>query len=84
VKVQANLVQRGLRVTVDVGDDKLGAKIRNARLMRQPYIVVIGDEEAQTGTLSVRSRDAGELGKLGVGAFASRLLEESQPPKVTI
>jgi len=82
-RVQAELRALGLRVVVDSGADKLGAKIRTARLMRHPYIVVMGDDEAQTGTLSPRSRDEGELGKLTVAAFAERLLAEAKPPKVT-
>ena len=81
-RVRADLVAQGFRVILDASADKLGAKIRNARLMRHPYIAVIGDEEAQTATLSVRSRDAGELGKLSVTEFAARLREESKPPKV--
>jgi threonyl-tRNA synthetase len=50
--------------------------------MRHPYIVVIGDDEVQAGTLSPRSRDEGELGKLSVSAFAERLLAEAKFPKV--
>jgi len=73
---------QGFRVILDASADKLGAKIRNARLMRHPYIAVIGDEEAASTTLSVRSRDAGELGKLSLTEFAARLSEESKPPKV--
>lgn len=80
--VLSSLRARGLRVTLDGGADKLGAKIRNARLMRVPYIVVIGDEEVQGGTLSVRSRDQGELGSLTVEQFADRLALESKAPQV--
>jgi threonyl-tRNA synthetase len=82
-KVRTTLVAQGFRVILDASADKLGAKIRNARLMRHPYIAVIGDEEAASETLSVRSRDAGELGKLSVSEFATRLRDESRPPKVT-
>jgi threonyl-tRNA synthetase len=80
--VRQKFAARGLRVSVDAGADKLGAKIRNARLMRHPYIVVIGDEEAQTSTLSPRSREDGELGKLSVDDFMARLLSESKPPRL--
>jgi threonyl-tRNA synthetase len=80
--VRRSLTEKGFRIQVDAGSDKLGAKIRNARLMRQPYIVVIGDEEVQNGTLSPRSREAGELGKLTVEAFAARLASEGRPPNV--
>ena len=80
-RVRRELAQKGLRIAVDSGADKLGAKIRNARLMRHPYIVVIGENEAVAGTLSPRSRDAGELGAMPVAEFAARLLAEAQPPR---
>ncbi len=82
-KVRSDLVARGLRVLADTSADKLGAKIRAARMMRHPYIVVIGDEESASGMLSVRSRDEGELGKLSVEAFAARLLEEAKLPRTS-
>ncbi len=81
-KVHDELAASGLRIILDISADKLGAKIRTARLMRHPYIVVIGDDEAANGMLSVRSRDAGELGKLSVSEFRERLLNESKPPQV--
>jgi threonyl-tRNA synthetase len=81
-RVRKDFHAHGLRIIVDASADKLGAKIRNARMMRHPYIVVIGDDEAANEQLSVRSRDAGELGKLSVADFRARLIEESKPPKV--
>jgi threonyl-tRNA synthetase len=83
LKVQGELKSRGLRIAVDVGADKLGAKIRNARNMRTPYIAVIGDNEAEAGTLSVRSREAGDLPAMSVAQFAEQLSREAQPPRVT-
>jgi threonyl-tRNA synthetase len=76
------LRSKGLRVVTDLGADKLGAKIRSARLMRYPYIAVIGDKEATTRTLSVRSRQEGELGPIPLAAFADRLLAEAVPPRL--
>lgn len=81
-KLQQDLVRGGLRVTADVGSDKLGAKIRNARNQRVPYIAVIGDQELETNSLSVRSRDDGELGSLTVEEFRNRLLTESKAPRL--
>jgi threonyl-tRNA synthetase len=78
----AYLRGKGLRVVTDLGADKLGAKIRNARLMRYPYIAVIGDKEAMARTLSVRSRQEGELGAIPLPAFAERLLAEATPPRL--
>ncbi len=82
--VQKQLRGLGLRIALDAGADKLGAKIRGARLQRYPYIVVIGDDEAANGTLSPRSRDEGELGKLTIQAFSERLLEEAKLPRVAV
>ena len=73
---------KGLRVVTDLGADKLGAKIRNARLMRYPYIAVIGDKEAMARTLSIRSRQDGELGPIPLPAFADRLIAEAVPPRL--
>jgi threonyl-tRNA synthetase len=81
--IRREFVQHGLRIAIDTSSDKLGAKIRSARLMRHPYIVVIGDDEAQHRTLSPRSRDEGELGKLSVEDFLQRLLEEAKLPRIT-
>ena len=66
----------------DFGADKLGAKIRNARLMRYPYIGVIGEKEATARAIAPRSREAGDLGALPLEAFADRLVEESTPPRI--
>ncbi|HZO13849.1 MAG TPA: His/Gly/Thr/Pro-type tRNA ligase C-terminal domain-containing protein [Polyangiaceae bacterium] len=77
------LTDRGLRVNADFGADKLGAKIRNARLMRVPYIVVIGDKEAADRTVSPRSRDLDKnLEAMPLEAFADKLLAEAEPPRL--
>jgi threonyl-tRNA synthetase len=81
-KLQAELKARGLRIHVDTSSDKLGAKIRNARNLRYPYICVIGDAEALASTVSVRSATDGELGALSVADFTARLLEEAKPPRL--
>jgi len=82
-KVASELKARGLRIVVDAGSDKLGAKIRNARNMRTPYIGVIGENEVTGGTVAVRSREAGDLPPMSVAEFAERLVKEAQPPRVT-
>jgi threonyl-tRNA synthetase len=82
-KVQAELKSRGLRVSVDAGADKLGAKIRNARNMRTPYIGVIGENEVTGGTVALRSREQGDLPPMTVAELAERLSKEALPPRVT-
>jgi threonyl-tRNA synthetase len=83
LKVQAELKTRGLRVGVDISSDKLGAKIRNARNMRTPYIGVIGENEVTAGTLALRSREEGDLPPMSVAEFTERLSKEALPPRVT-
>ncbi len=71
---------RSLRVEIDDGADKLGAKIRRARMQRLPYVVVVGDREAAERTVTPRSRAEGELGTIPLGGFLDRLAAESAPP----
>jgi threonyl-tRNA synthetase len=79
-QVVERLKGKGLRVDADMSSDKLGAKIRNARLQRYPYMLVVGPKEAEIDSVGVRSRDAGELGAMKVEELAARLLTESAPP----
>jgi threonyl-tRNA synthetase len=83
LKVEAELKSRGLRVSVDAGPDKLGAKIRNARNMRTPYIGVIGENEVTGGTVALRSREQGDLPPMSVAELVERLSKEALPPRVT-
>ncbi|MEB2313044.1 MAG: threonine--tRNA ligase [Sorangiineae bacterium] len=80
-KVRAALTGSGLRIGLDAGPDKLGAKIRNARNSRVPYIVVIGEQEAAEGTVSPRGREEGDLGSMTIEQFSERLVAESKAPR---
>ncbi len=75
---------RGLRVVVDDGPDKLGAKIREWRNQRVPYLVVVGDREAAERTVTPRSRAEGDLGALPLAAFVDRLATEAEPPPLRL
>ncbi|MDP9035812.1 MAG: threonine--tRNA ligase [Myxococcota bacterium] len=79
-RVVERLLARGLRIDLDLSADKLGAKIRNARLLRYPYMLVVGPKEAEGDSVGARSRDAGELGSMKVDEFAERLVGESASP----
>lgn len=61
-QVKEKLEAVGMRVELDDRNEKVGYKIREARLQRVPYMLVVGDNEVQDGTVSVRSRDKGDLG----------------------
>lgn len=62
-------IQNGIRVEVDTRSEKLGYKIREARLEKVPNMIIVGDSEAQNNTVSVRSRKYGELGTKTVDEF---------------
>jgi threonyl-tRNA synthetase len=79
--VRDRLVAKGLRVDIDASADKLGAKIRNARLARYPYLCVVGQKEAESDAVGVRSREKGELGAIPVEQFAATLVEEAKTPR---
>jgi threonyl-tRNA synthetase len=72
----AKLADLGVRLTVDRTSDKIGAKIRNARLDRVPYMLVIGQREAEEGTVSVRHRDKDDLGAKPLDAFIADITAE--------
>ena len=79
-RVVAQLKAKGIRVDIDASSDKLGAKIRNARLARYPYLCVVGGKEVEANTLGVRSRDKGELGAIAVDEFIAKVVEEAKMP----
>ena len=79
------LRSKRLRVRADTSPDKLGAKIRAARLMRVPYVVVVGDKEAADRKVAPRSRDLNkDLGAMPLEDFAERLLAEAAPPRLAV
>ena len=75
-KTQAALKAAGFRVEVDSSAEKLGAKIREAPLMKVPYQVVVGPRDEANGTISVRSRTDGDLGAMKLEDLVAKLQEE--------
>ncbi len=74
--VKKALEQKGVRVEVDDRNETIGKKIRNAQLEKLPYMLVIGDNEMNEGTVAVRSRKEGDKGVQSVDAFLTDLLQE--------
>ncbi len=78
-EVKKQLEAKGLRVTVDNRNEKIGYKIREARLEKLPYQVIVGDSEVENGTVSVRERgENGDLGSMSVADFIARVVEENE------
>ena len=69
--VRAELAAAGLRAGLDDRQEKIGYKIREAQLQKVPYMLVVGDKEVADATVSVRSRQGGDLGSRAVGAFVA-------------
>ncbi len=72
-KLRDELRGRGFRVEVDTQAASLGAKIKDARKDRIPYLLVVGEREAADGTVSARSRREGELGTLSIEQLAEKM-----------
>ena len=68
-ELRAKLDAAGLRVSVDTRSEKIGYKIREAQLHKIPYMLVIGEKEVESGTVSVRKRGEGDIGAMGIGDF---------------
>ena len=75
-KVANELRNRGLKVETDYRAEKIGYKIREARLERTPYILVVGEKEAENNEVSVRSRKNGEEGAIALDTLVNRIANE--------
>ena len=82
-EVAEKLQARGLRAELDSSSEKLGAKIRDAQLMKIPYTLVVGDKEVEARSVSPRRHGEGkdaELGTLPLADFSERLAKEAAVP----
>ena len=79
--VAGKLEAAGIRVEVDTRGEKIGYKIRQAQLERVPYMLVLGAKEEEEGTISVRSRDEGDLGGSTLESFMAKVKEENDLKK---
>ncbi len=81
-EVKQELARNGVDVTVDHRSEKIGFKIRDARLNRLPYMLVVGEKEASDRTVSVRSRYAGDEGIEAVDSFVDRICKEIRTKEI--
>ena len=72
-KINDSFISAGLRSVLDNRNEKIGRKIRDAQMEKVPYMLIIGEKEADSGLISVRSRKEGELGTMSIDAFRDRL-----------
>ena len=75
-KVEQSLEAAGVRAELDMQDEKIGYKIRMAQMQKVPYMLVVGQKEAEEGLVSVRSRFAGDEGQKSLDAFIGEIRQE--------
>lgn len=75
-ELSVKLKKLGLRVDFDSSDDKMGAKIRRMELEKIPIILIVGDKEVETKSLSVRSKKEGNLGSMTLESFLEKIKPE--------
>ncbi len=81
-ELKDKLESAGVRVEVDGRSEKIGFKIRSAQLEKVPYMLIAGDKDIENGTVSVRSRSAGELGACTIEEFIDKIVEEIETKKL--
>ena len=75
-KLQAELEDAGIRTEIDLRNEKIGFKIREAQMQKIPYMLVLGDKEAENGVVAVRSRKDGDVGTMTSADLIAKLQEE--------
>ena len=70
------LESQKIRAHLDDRNEKIGYKIREAQVKKVPYMLIVGEKEVESGTVSVRSRDNGEQGAMAVDEFIAKLQDE--------
>ena len=79
--LKEKLVAKGIRVEVDDRNEKTGYKIREAQLQKIPYMLVVGEKEASSNTVAVRSREDGDIGTESIDEFIAKLEKEIEEKK---
>ncbi len=83
-KVTEKLRAEGLRVDVDRSNEKLGAKIRDAQLQKIPWMLIVGEKEASSGTVSLRKRTGGDQGSIKIEELLAQARELNRSRALTL
>lgn len=81
-KVRKELAANGIDVTVDGRSEKIGYKIRDARMNKLPYMLIVGAKEEEEGLVSVRSRFAGDEGQKSIAEFVEQICKEIRTKEI--
>ena len=85
-KVALDLKEQGIRVSLDDSDSTIGRKIRTHRKMRPAYMVIIGEDEVENGTVSIRARNGDQRNGVLLGDFIDGIVKEitSRSPSMSM
>ena len=75
-KIEEELKSANVRCSVDLRNEKVGYKIREAQLEKVPYMIVVGDKEVEDGSVAVRSRKDGDVGTMSLSEFKNKVVDE--------
>lgn len=75
-EIKKQMEEYDLRVEVDARAEKIGFKIREAQLAKIPYMLIVGEKEAENKTVSVRTRDEGDTGSISVDEFIEKIVKD--------
>jgi threonyl-tRNA synthetase len=78
IELEKSIKAAGIRSTCDLRNEKIGFKIRDAQVVKIPYMLVIGEKEMTEGSVSVRKRRGGDVGCMKIEDFIKRVLEEDR------
>ena len=79
--LKTQFAKKGIRVVVDDRNEKTGYKIREAQLQKIPYMLIVGQKEVENNSVSVRSREEGDIGEMSVNEFENKILSEIENKK---
>ncbi|MEA2112893.1 MAG: threonine--tRNA ligase [Patescibacteria group bacterium] len=80
-EIYKELLEKDLRVEVDIDDESLGKKIRKAKMEKVPYLLIVGDKELEDKKVTVESRDKGDLGQSSLDDFTEKIKGEIENKK---
>ena len=75
-EIYEKLKERRIRVEIDLGKEGFGKKIREAKVMRIPYFIIIGDKDMEVGKVTLESRDHGQIGQMNADEVVERMVRE--------
>jgi len=75
-EINNTLLQSGFRSSIDLRFEKISRKIRDAEIKKIPYMLIVGDNEKESNTLSVRKKSKGDIGKININDLLKRLKDE--------